>query len=113
MPDFTFEHEGTTHTLPPISESSRRAPGWAIQAALMNPDDYSAQVRLGVFALDASDASDEAKAALREMDGDAMLEVIGDWMGESVSSSQSSASTEEPSSTTAGPDSGSPSPTSE
>ena len=100
---FTFEHEGTTYTLPPVAESSRKAPGWAVQDALMHPENFPAQIRLGLFALEASDASDEAKGALREMAGDKMLEVVEAWMGESGRSSQSSASTEEPSSTTAEP----------
>lgn len=97
---FTFTHEGETHTLPPASDSSRKVPGWVIQDALMNPSSYPDQMRLALYALEASDADPAAREALREMPGDEMLEVIESWMGESSRSSRSSASTGEQSSTT-------------
>jgi hypothetical protein len=100
---FTFKHKGKTHRLPDPSESAMKVPGWVVQDALMNPDSYPAQTRLSLYMLEESKATAAAKAALREMDAGAMLGVIDDWMGESGRSSQSSASTGEPSSTTAEP----------
>lgn len=97
---FTFKHGRKTYKLPPASESTRKVPGWVIQDALMNPSSYPDQMRLALYALEASDADSAARDALREMPGDEMLEVIESWMGESSRSSQSSASTGERSSTT-------------
>lgn len=100
---FSFKHNGKTYKLPNPSESAMSVPGWVVQDALMRPDDETAQMALSLHMLNVSKASDAAKAALREMPAGEMLEVIDGWMGESGRSSAQSASTEEPSSTTAEP----------
>lgn len=87
--------------LPRIGEdAASNLPGEITYNAVMNPDDDMAQMRLALATLEAAKPTAAALAALKSLSTDRMLEVVGEWMGESSGSSDSSATTEGPSSTT-------------
>lgn len=98
---FAFQVGDKTYHLPRVTdEAGMNVPGGVTRAAVMYPDDAMAQMRLAFHMLETVGASEKVMAALDSLSTPEMLEVIGGWMGESQGSSQSSETTEEPSSTT-------------
>jgi hypothetical protein len=85
---FKFTVKGKSYTLPPIGEDAATSiPGGVTQDAVMYPDDATVQMRLAYFMLDATKPKPDALAALRSLPTSEMLEVMGNWMGESSGSS--------------------------
>jgi len=82
---FTFTHDGKTYELPPYVDSVPKVPGGVVSDLLMNPSRQN-EMALQVHALEVSEASDEARAALRSMSAGDLFTVLGDWMGESAGS---------------------------
>lgn len=76
-----------TFTLPPFTDGVEQVPAWISQDAILSPEDETAQVRLAMAVLAASEVDGDARAALRTMTTGRMLEVLGEWMGESQGSS--------------------------
>lgn len=93
--DFTFEHDGRVHMLPPASDGAAKIPAGTVLDAVESGDEMS-QLRLGWSMLKACEPSPEAIEALRAMPMNRFGEVIGKWMkhggvnpGESPRSSDS------------------------
>lgn len=85
---FKFTVKGKTYTLPqPNEESMSAIPGGITYAAVMDPDDQMAQMRLAFATLEAAKPTPAALAALKSLGTDEMLTVVGNWMGESSGSS--------------------------
>lgn len=85
---FAFTVKGKKYVLPKITEATaNKVPGGVTVDAVMYPDDGTVQMRLALFMLSAVDAKPEAMTALRSLPTDEMLEVVGNWMGESSDSS--------------------------
>lgn len=104
--NYTFSAKGRRYALPPLTEEQAMGiPGKFTRDAIMNPDNDEVQIRLGFVNLEASSASEAAKKAFEELSTGEMLKVLGEWLGGSSGSSDSSQDTEEPSSTTGEPDS--------
>lgn len=83
-----FTVGGKSYTLPALSESAASAiPGAITYAAIMEPDNDMAQMRLAFATLEAVKPSDAAMKALKSLPTTEMLEVVGAWMGESSGSS--------------------------
>lgn len=83
-----FTVKGKTFTLPQPTEDAMSAiPGGITYAAVMNPDDQMAQMRLAFATLEAAKPTPAAMAALQSLGTDKMLEVVAAWMGESSGSS--------------------------
>lgn len=83
-----FTAAGKTYTLPPLAEDAAGIiPGDITYAAIMQPDNDFAQMRLALATLEAAKPSDAAMKALRSLPTKEMLEVVSAWMGESSSSS--------------------------
>ena len=77
-----------TFTLPKVSEANADdIPGEITYAAVMEPDNQMAQLRLAFAALEAAKPSAAAMTALKSLGSDKMLEVVAAWMGESSGSS--------------------------
>lgn len=77
-----FTVKGKTYTLPAIKESSAdQIPGEITYAAIMDPDDTMAQMRLAFATLEAAKPSEAAMKALKSLTTTEMLEVVGEWMG--------------------------------
>lgn len=85
--NFTFTAEGKTYTLPDPRPHADKVPGGLTMDALENPDDESAQLRLGFALLRAAGPSDKAMSAFRSLPATEMFEVLGEWMGEFSGSS--------------------------
>jgi hypothetical protein len=87
-PGHRFTVKGKSFTLPPVSEDAANTiPGSITYAAIMDPEDQMAQMRLAFATLEAARPSDAALAALKSLSTKEMLEVVGEWMGESSGSS--------------------------
>lgn len=85
---FTFTVAGKSYVLPrPDEKSVSEIPGGLTMDAVMYPDDQAVQLRLGFATLEAAKPSDAAMAAFRSLGTNDMLEVLGNWMGESSGSS--------------------------
>lgn len=98
---FAFTVAGRQFKLPLISErAAAKVPGGITMDAVLEPDDDTIQMRLGLAMLQAVEPTPAAMKALRSLDTEKMLTVISEWMGKSGGSSDSSESTGEPSSTT-------------
>jgi hypothetical protein len=96
-----FTVAGKTYRLPPVSEEAASSiPGGVTMDAIMSPEDNTAQLRLALATLEAVKPTPAAMTALRSLGTTEMLTVVGEWMGESGGSSESSETTGEPSSTT-------------
>jgi|GEM_PF-3611396 len=77
--DFTFEHNGRVHVLPPASDGAAKIPAGTVLDAVESGDEMS-QLRLGWSMLKACGATPEAIEALRAMPMTRFGEVIGKWM---------------------------------
>lgn len=90
-PDTAFAFKGAdgkTYRLPRVTEKAAQAlPGGVMFDAVMDPDNDMAQMRLGLSMLTAAGPTPAALAALKALPVDQMLQVVGDWMGESQGSS--------------------------
>lgn len=87
-PGHRFTVEGKTFSLPPVSGASADAlPGEISYAAIMEPENEFAQLRLALAMLEAAKPTAAALAALKSLPTAEMLKVVGDWMGESSGSS--------------------------
>lgn len=85
---FTFKVAGEVYTLPKVGEDvASKVPGEVTYAAIMDPDNPMAQMRLGFATLEAAGPSEKAMKALKSLPTDEMLAEIGRWMGESQGSS--------------------------
>jgi len=94
---FTFKAPGEdkngkpitkTYALPKVTEEmAAKVPGGVTFDAIMQPDDQMAQLRLSLAQLNVCGAKPEVVAALRSLPTDEMMEVIGEWLGESSGSS--------------------------
>ena len=78
--EFTFEHDGTTYTLPTADKFAQNVPGGITADAILDPESEVAQLRLALAMLAAVEGHDDAKAALRSMSSDRMFGVVGEWM---------------------------------
>lgn len=77
-------------TLPPLSETAGDSiPGEITYAAVMEPDNDMAQIRLAFASLEAAKPTEAAMKALRSLSTSRMLEVVGEWMGKAGESSGS------------------------
>lgn len=87
-PGHRFTVKGKSYTLPPVSGASADAiPGEISYAAIMEPENEFAQLRLALGMLEAAKPAPAAMAALKSLPTADMLKVVGDWMGESSGSS--------------------------
>lgn len=84
---YSFTENDVTYTLPPMAENAFDVPGRYTKAAVMRPDDETAQMALAFALLDAADIPAETRAVVEDMPTKRMLEVLGEWMGESAGSS--------------------------
>lgn len=83
-----FTAKGKTYTLPAVDEGAASSiPGEVTYAAIMEPDNDMAQMRLAFATLEAVKPSPAAMAALKSLPTKDMLTVVGEWMGESSGSS--------------------------
>lgn len=83
-----FTVKGKTYTLPAIDENAaNNIPGEITYAAVMNPNDQMAEMRLAFATLEAVKPTEAAMTALKSLPTKEMLEVVGDWMGGSSGSS--------------------------
>lgn len=86
--DFTFEVDGKTHHLPRITETvADSIPGGVTYAAVMEPENPMAQMRLVLATLEATKPNEKAMAALKSLNTNEMLRTAQRWMGESRGSS--------------------------
>lgn len=77
-------------TLPNLSEKAAdNIPGDITYAAIMEPDNDMAQLRLAFATLEAAKPTEAAMKALKSLGTTRMLEVVGEWMGEAGGSSES------------------------
>ncbi|WP_028474092.1 hypothetical protein [Nocardioides alkalitolerans] len=80
--------DGETYTLPTIGEDiGAKVPGGITKAAIMNPDDRMAQLRLTFATIESVEMAAETRAALEALTTEEMLKVAARWMGESKGSS--------------------------
>lgn len=87
---FTFTVGTKTFKLPPLSETAADSiPGDITYAAVMEPDNNMAQLRLAFASLEAAKPTEAAMTALRSLSTTRMLEVVGEWMGKAGGSSES------------------------
>jgi hypothetical protein len=87
---FTFTVGTKTYKLPELNESAAdNIPGDITYAAVMEPENDMAQLRLAFASLEAAKPSDAAMKALRSLPTTQMLTVVGDWMGKAGGSSES------------------------
>ena len=87
---FSFVAAGKTYKLPNLSESAAEGiPGEVTYAAVMEPDNHMAQLRLAFATLEAVKPSAAAMKALKSLPTPEMLEVVGEWMGKAGGSSES------------------------
>ena len=83
-----FTVAGRSYTLPAMSATGAElVPGEVTYAAVMEPDNEMAQMRLAFASLEAAGPSAAALKALKSLPTAKMLEVVGEWMGESSGSS--------------------------
>lgn len=83
-----FTVKGKTYTLPAMSESGAETiPGEVTYAAVMEPENQMAQVRLAFASLEAAKPSEAALKALKSLPTSEMMTVVSEWMGESGGSS--------------------------
>jgi hypothetical protein len=88
--EFTFAVGSKTYKLPPLSENAADSiPGDITYAAVMEPDNDMAQLRLAFASLEAAKPTEAALKALKSLSTTRMLEVVGDWMGKAGPSSES------------------------
>lgn len=86
----SFTVKGKSYVLPyPDEKAADTVPGEITYAAVMEPDDSAAQMRLAFATLEAVKPSKAAKEALLSLGTNDMLEVVGLWLGESSGSSDS------------------------
>lgn len=86
---FTFTVKGKKYALPQIPEGAAGAVPFAFtQDALMYPDDPGKQLALGFHLLAQSKPDEKALTALRSLPTEEAVEILGEWMGESASSSE-------------------------
>ncbi len=87
---YKFEAGGRKYALPPLSETAADSiPGDVTYAAVMEPENEMAQLRLAFASLEAAKPTEAAMKALKSLSTTRMLEVVGEWMGEAGRSSQS------------------------
>lgn len=80
--------DGKTYTLPEVTEkTAAEIPGDVSYAAIMEPDNDMAQMRLAFTTLEACHPDPAALKALQSLSTKEMLETLGRWMGESSGSS--------------------------
>lgn len=85
---FPFTVGTKTYKLPPLSETAAASiPGEITYAAVMEPENNMAQLRLAFASLEAAKPTDAALAALKSLPTTQMLEVVGEWMGKDGGSS--------------------------
>jgi hypothetical protein len=83
-----FTVKGKSYTLPKIGEDSASdIPGEITYAAIMEPENQMAQIRLLFATLEATKPAPAAMAALKSLPTNQMLEVAAAWMGEASGSS--------------------------
>lgn len=77
-----------TFTLPEVTETAALSvDGSTTMDLILRPDDMELQLRAGFQTLLACNPKPEVLAAFRSLPTGEMLEVLGDWMGESSGSS--------------------------
>lgn len=87
---FTFTVGSKTYKLPNLSETAADSiPGDVTYAAVMEPENDMAQLRLAFASLEAAEPTEAAMKALKSLSTTKMLEVVGEWMGKAGGSSQS------------------------
>lgn len=88
-PVFTFTGlDGQVHKLPKITEdAAEKVPFKYTRRLVMNPDDHMAQMAQAFALLDVVGADEAAIEALGDLPTKDAVEIAGDWMGESNSSS--------------------------
>lgn len=85
-----FTVAGKSYRLPPISEAATlQIPGGVTMDAMLDPEDVQAQLALALHMLRLTEPTEAAMTALRSLPTGEMLEVVGQWMGESSGSSAS------------------------
>ena len=85
---FPFTVAGKKYVLPTITEAvAEGIDGGVTMDAVMAPDDPAVQMRLAFATLLAAKPSPAALKALRSLPSTRMLEIVGEWMGESGGSS--------------------------
>lgn len=84
---FTFTADGKTYSLPSAQKYADKVPGGLTMDAIENPDDDTAQLRLGFALLRASSPTEKAMVAFRSLPAAEMFRILGEWMGESSGSS--------------------------
>lgn len=85
---YSFTVGAKTYKLPNLSETAADAiPGEVTYAAVMEPDNDMAQLRLAFASLEAAKPSEAAMKALKSLPTTRMLEVVGEWMGKAGGSS--------------------------
>ena len=83
-----FTVKGKSYRLPPLSETGAMSvPGEVTFAAVMNPGDEFAQMRLAIANLEAAKPTPAAMAALKSLPTGEMLKVVMEWLGEQQGSS--------------------------
>lgn len=87
---YSFTVGTKTYKLPSLGENAAdNIPGDITYAAVMDPDNDMAQLRLAFASLEAAKPSEAAMKALRSLPTARMLEVVGEWMGKAGGSSES------------------------
>lgn len=87
---YSFVVGSKTYKLPPLSETAADSiPGDVTYAAVMEPDNDMAQLRLAFASLEAAKPTEAALKALKSLSTTRMLEVVGEWMGKAGGSSES------------------------
>ena len=85
---YAFTVKGKRYVLPRVTpEMAGMVPGEITYAAVMAPDDAAAQARLGLANLEVCGATPAAKKALLSLTTVEMMEIVGEWLGESSGSS--------------------------
>jgi hypothetical protein len=85
---YSFTVGTKTFKLPNLSETAADSiPGEVTYAAVMEPDNDMAQLRLAFASLEAAKPSEAALKALKSLPTTRMLEVVGEWMGKAGGSS--------------------------
>lgn len=88
--EFTFTVGSKAYKLPALSETAADSiPGDVTYAAVMEPDNNMAQLRLAFASLEAAKPTAAAMTALKSLPTTQMLEVVGEWMGKAGGSSPS------------------------
>jgi hypothetical protein len=87
---FTFTVGSKTYKLPKaLGDAADSIPGEVTYAAVMEPDNDMAQLRLAFASLEAAKPTEAAMKALKSLSTTRMLEVVGEWMGKAGGSSES------------------------